>query len=1341
MNRRIVHRAMRHNARAPDVPVWTLERPPVLSGQDAGASVLLIVVPLLGAGSSMVVMLLFRGTTFAVVGASMMAVTILISVMLTVGRRGREVRSRRAQRGSYLSYLDRSRRELLRAETERAHLLHHAHPPCRALPLLVRSRRRLWERRRGDGDFLRVRLGTGTARTLHLHQRGEQDPLGPIDAFMQAEMERLQRRFEHAPHLPVEVDVEQAGVISVVGDRDFCEHVARVLLSQAACFSAPDELAVALLVPPRWRSRWSWATWLPHLGDTRYPTSTGPRPRLAPSVTALRALLHKDLHDRLDKGPLGPEPAEREASRLDVPALLVVCDDYGRPAGDLLADWPTMGPRDARMTVVHLLSRLADEPAVVGLRVQQCGGLGPLARVERIPRRDEPPDRQVIRLDDWGRAEVCALARSLAGLRLPSVPGDERQHRDHRAADIFALLGLSDPRTIELGRAWAARPPELFLRVPIGADDTGEPVLLDLKEAAVAGMGPHGLCVGATGSGKSELLRMLVLALVATHAPEDLAMVLVDYKGGATFAPFAPAPHVHGVITNLGDDALLVERVYVSLAGEVRRRQELLKRAGALADISAYRRRRSDPDLAPDELPPMPHLLVVIDEFGELLTARPEFIELFLSIGRIGRSIGIHLLLSSQRIESGKLRGLEAYLSYRIGLRTLSEAESRSVLDTADAFSLPTSPGYGYLKVDSSLYRRFRSGFVSGAFPERPDEQSAGAVMVQRAPFYGTVASEDGAAAQEDDATGRARQAAVAGHEGKPEPAPSVLEAVMTAVAGHDRVGPCIWSAPLPEQLTLDEVSLPEQGGEAVPRPAVRVALGLVDDPARQRQGTWELDLSAAGNILVVGGPRSGRSTLLRTLTASLALSHSADRVAVYGVESAGVGLSGIDSLPSVAGTGSRHDPEVMRRAIADVHAVMTTREEQGRQDVAGQLRGRGVAEAGVVGTRAGLASPLATGASVVLLIDGLGPLCEEHPGVVDRLHDLLRRGPSHDVYLACTVSRRHEVRLQAQGFFTTVVEMRLTDPAESGISRAQAQVLLAAPAGRCLLPSGLFAQVALPRVDGRADRETSAEGLASLVRHVRASATCCVPTVRVLPTTVREADLETSRRPGIVGLGLDEADFSTLSLDLNGSDQHLLILGDPGTGKTNVLSRLVRVLVTQHAAEDLVVAQIDPRAALRSAVPPDYLGGYAASTATARALIDAVLRELEERARQVDSASTYRPPPPRIIVMADDYEAMTAGGVSPLHPLIPYLPIAREIGLHLFLARRAQGAARGLLEPSLAAVRESDATALLFSADPAEGPLVGSVSPARLPQGRALLVRPGRQVRTVQTAWQDPAG
>src|SRR3712207_5392342 len=228
-------------------------------------------------------------------------------------------------------------------------------------------------------------------------------------------------------------------------------------------------------------------------------------------------------------------------------------------------------------------------------------------------------------------------------------------------------------------------------------------------------MGPHGLCIGATGSGKSELLRTLVIALVATHPPDRLNVVLVDFKGGATFAELGELPHVAGSITNLADDEALVDRFDVALRSEVQRRQELLRSEGGFTSQREYEAARA----AGADLGPLPSLLVIVDEFSELLSSRPDLIDTFVTIGRLGRSLGIHLLLASQRLEEGRLRGLDSHLSYRIALRTFSAGESRTVLGVPDPYELPPVPRSAYPRHHTTSPVRFRAADGSGGLPAR----------------------------------------------------------------------------------------------------------------------------------------------------------------------------------------------------------------------------------------------------------------------------------------------------------------------------------------------------------------------------------------------------------------------------------------------------------------------------------------------------------------------------------------------------------------------------------------------------------------------------------------------
>ena len=262
--------------------------------------------------------------------------------------------------------------------------------------------------------------------------------------------------------------------------------------------------------------------------------------------------------------------------------------------------------------------------------------------------------------------------------------------------------------------------------------------------------GTHNPC-----SFKSELLRTLVTALAATHSPDELNLVLVDFKGGATFLGCDRLPHTSAVITNLEEESTLVERMYDAISGEMNRRQELLRTAGNFANVGEYNASAT----AVREHGPLPALVIVVDEFSELLGQHPDFAELFVAVGRLGRSLHVHLLLASQRLEEGRLRGLDSHLSYRIGLKTFSSAESRQVLGVTDAYHLPGQPGAGYLKSDAEALTRFQASYVSGPLPRRaladasPDHPAASHGRVQL--FHGWSQEEDNtsAAVVLDDST------------------------------------------------------------------------------------------------------------------------------------------------------------------------------------------------------------------------------------------------------------------------------------------------------------------------------------------------------------------------------------------------------------------------------------------------------------------------------------------------------------------------------------------------------------------------------------------------------------
>lgn len=1251
MTTRVVHRPARVVRPVAQEDPLVVAPPPTLP-DGKGIAGVFVLLPIAGSTASLTLMMFFRGSGFAALGAVMMVVVLLATAVMYLSQRGQAARNRRLHRLRYLDHLEQLRGDLAAHQAAQRCAAWQVDPPPASLPDLVRDPARLWERRRRDADFLRVRAGIGSVPARELTLSDQSTPTAPADPFLLAEARMLVDRFGTAPDQPLLVPLDRAGDVSVIGSREDVLAMVVVLVSQVAALHAPEDVAIAACYAEE--SDWSWLRWLPHVEA------------LAPDHAALCALLSDDLALRATRAA--------QARLRDVAVshrrLLVICDCHGHDAVPL----PLPDNASALgVTVIHLVASRTAEPSEVSVRLTVQKGSMTVDLADGVLRGEA--DTLSVELAE-------GLARTLAPLRLSQDSYDDGSGTP--PADFTDLIAAHQQSERD------------FLRVPIGVDNLGKPVLLDLKESAQLGMGPHGLCVGATGSGKSELLRTLVLGLAATHSPADLNLVMIDYKGGATFAPLASLPHVTGLITNLADDPGLVSRVHASLAGEVQRRQRVLADAGKVPDIATYR--------LLDDVPSLPYLLVIIDEFGELLTAEPEIIELFLTIGRIGRSIGVHLLLASQRLEAGKIRQLDTHLSYRLGLRTLSEAESRTVLDTADAFHLPPLPGLGYLKVDSSVYTRFKTAYVSG--PLQSEER---AEPVRQRPAIAPVYTPPAVEVTDD----RKASARTTG--------PTLLSTTVSGITG-ERALP-LWLPPLPDAIALDRaaggIQATTDGLRLGRADGLRIPIGLLDDPAKQWQDTWFVDLAAAGgHVVVLGGPQSGKTTFLRTLVLGIAATRTPQELAVYGVDLAGTGLRALEKLPHVGGIAGRDSTERLRRTLEEVAGMLDERDAVLRKH-----RIDGIAELRLAHA-AGLVPELPA-ADVVLVIDGYGQLSGDYEKYEPLVHSVLARGGTHGIHLVTTARRFGEVRIAQQAAFGTRIELRLAEPGESGVDGKLARALPDRRPGRALTTDRLYGQIALPRIDSLPDR--SSEGLVQAVRAIRSSwVGPSAPAVRLLPGVLPLASLPDSGAG--VPFGVEESTLAPSSLDLFGRDQHMLVLGDSGCGKTNLLRVLAEGIARRGTPDDLVFAVFDPRRGLADAIPDALLGGYAPNSVLAAQLAGAVAKELSERAAAGRSG-------PRVVLLIDDYDVLTAAGTAPLSPLLPYVSSGRDVGLHVVMTRRVLGAARGMYEQFTAAVRESGCASLLMSGDRSEGQLFPGVRPSVLPVGRGLLLRHGDPVRTVQTA------
>ena len=841
--------------------------------------------------------------------------------------------------------------------------------------------------------------------------------------------------------------------------------------------------------------------------------------------------------------------------------------------------------------------------------------------------------------------DPTAVAASRDGQPLPSVPDRCSAPAAEALARRLARRAAGARTPFRLDPDWGATTDAERLTVVLGTGDDGAPVHLDLKEAAAGGIGPHGLVVGATGSGKSELLRSVVVQLALRHPPDELTMVLIDFKGGAAFAGLAELPHLAGLVTNLADDAVAVDRMSDALAGEVLRRQEVVRAAGATV---------ATPGLG------LPTLLVVVDEFAELVAARPELLEQFVAIARLGRSLGIHLVLATQRLDEGGMRPLEAHLAYRIALRTFSAGESLAALGVPDAALLPRRPGLGFLRPDPATLVRFAAPDLS-APRARPVHGS------RPVPFTAT----SGPAA-----------------ESGPSVVAEAAERIRRRGAPRARQ---VWLPPLGRHVTLGRL-LASYGGTGL-----CVPVGLVDRPREQRRLPLSVDV-AAGPVAIVGAPRSGRTTLVTTLLSALALRRSPSELRLYLLDP-GRALGALSGVPHVRVSAT--DPDLLRRAVAELSDLEAER------------------------TRTGERVP-----DVVVAVDGWGVLRQHHDDLLPDLNSLAERGPGLGIHLVVATNRWADLRGGARDAVATRLELRLADPLDSEVDRRQAALVPAGCPGRGIAGMGQFL-AALPQL-GDGPRPEPADGteLAAQVR--RRWPGQQVDQLRPLPREVPLGDL-----PPAAGLrfGLLE---SGLPATLTPGD-HLVVLGDAGSGRTSLLRSLAHELASgpPDRAQALV---LDPRGSLAGVLPASHRLGHLTNAAEAARTLAALAERLTGRlAGQLARQLAGPPVGPAVVVLVDDHELLAGAAGDPLQPLLSLLPRSREIGLSLVLARRAGGAGRALYEPTLLQLRELGATGVQLSISGEDGPLLGGLRPVSAPPGRGRLIRPGARAEALQAAWTAP--
>ena len=1001
----------------------------------------------------------------------------------------------------------------------------HRHPPTEALGVVLESMgTRIWEREPHRPDFLRLRVGAASLPTTNAIEAADSGT-PELRAELMAQIEG----YRHVDDMPMLVDLAATGHVGIAGRSDGVAALARSLALQVAIMHSPAEVALALMVDGPAEAEWEWAKWLPHLrsgaallgGEASavgIPAALAVLGRIE-ALVAQRAAAYSGSR-RSDSDALNPE-------NVGLPAVAVVYDaalgiDRAR-MNELLAAGPSVG--------VHVV--WMDEA---------FGGLPSRAGASVVVRSDGL--HADVGLVSTGqtvltRIETTTTARAEA-LALRLAPLVDAANRLEAASDLPASLTLAallgepglglDDQVVE--RRWGAA--ANGLHAAIGVLPSGRPLTVDLRRD-----GPHALVAGTTGSGKSELLQTLIAGLASAHPPSRVNFLLVDFKGGAAFAGCAELPHTVGMVTDL--DPAGTRRVLVSLEAELRRREHLLAAAGArdLAEMEG-----SDPSRAPASL------VVVIDEFAALSREVPELIDGVVDIAQRGRSLGLHLVLATQRPAGVVTEAIRANTNLRIALRVADAADSLDIVGSPLAAAISRStPGRAVVRVGAEELHVVQSAWAGARSSGR---HQSGGVRVSDFRLGGSSdAATPAAPAVEDAPTDLHR-----------------LAAMTSAVARRWGLAAPFrpWRDPLPERLDLDALDLDALGLEGAPW---RLPFGLVDLPDQQSQVPAAFDLPGDGHLAVVGASGAGTTTLLRTLAAAATRMAIEDTTSSRGatapirvdvIDASGRGLAALEGLPVVGSVlDAAGQVEQVLRLLRMLRAEVEER--------AAAFATSGVGELG--DHRASGGAPLPRR---LLLIDGFTAFHDLYDGIergvaIAIVDQLLADGRRAGIHLVLAADRPTGVA----GSILRAVRRKITlGPAEDDVSRSGVP-------GRGLL-DGREVQVAVVGGDPAvASQHAALRALAQRAVDVGVPVASPVP---VLPTDLPRATLAATATLAAVVVGRLDHDLEPATVDLTAGP--LCIYGTPSSGKSTALRSIAEEVrsVAPSAPIVFLAAHREPRPA-----------------------------------------------------------------------------------------------------------------------------------------------------------------
>lgn len=1181
----------------------------------------LIIPPLMMIGVTILITLIQPRGIYILATVGMSITTMIFSIRGFFKNRKKYKADKKERIDLYHLYLKDKAMELTRLEREQKEGMNYHFPTVLELTDLVESyNHRIYEKTPLHFDFLYYRLGLGKLPTSYELNYGQRERSGKKDA-LEEEGYALYSRHKKIPDMPIPANLSH-GPVGYIGPRNLVLEQLQLLVMQIATFHSYHDVQFITILPEEEKEQWSWMRWLPHaklqeLNVRGFVYNQRTRDQVLNSLNQILKLRRSQ-----------KEETSHKESTLFHPHYVVLVTDEKLILDHVIMEFFTEDPTDLGCSLVFVedvMSSLSENiQTVINIKDRNTGQL--VMEEGVLKETDFRLDHFPVDYDKERIARTLAPLNHLQNLK-SSIPD---------SVTFMEMYGAETFEDLQVSSRWEKNAPYKSLAVPIGLRGQGDLVQLNLHEKA---HGPHGLIAGTTGSGKSETIQSYILSLAVNFHPHDVAFLLIDYKGGGMANLFKNLPHLLGTITNL--DGAQSMRALASINAEIHRRERLF-REFEVNHINQYQKKFKNGEAKE----PLPHLFLISDEFAELKANQPDFIKELVSIARVGRSLGVHLILATQKPSGVVDDQIWSNSRFKIALKVADRSDSNEMLHTPDAAEI-TQTGRAYLQVgNNEVYELFQSAWSGADYqPEKDDMgiEDHTIYLINELGQY-EILNEDLSGLEDADEI---------------KEVPTELDAIVHNIqllCEEQEVPPVPqpWLPPLKERITLEELEEVQPTVAWEQEKPLSVLLGMADIPQAQKQEAVSINLAKDGHVLLYGSPGTGKTTFLQSAGMDLARKFSPKDLTMYLMDFGTNGLAPLSKLPQVADTMLLDQTEKISKFVRIMEKELNRRKKL--------LSDYGVGTLELYRQASGQKEP-----AIVILLDSYEAIKEEayEAELFKLLVRISREGLSIGVHLLMTAGRQTNLRAQLYSNFKHQLSLPQNEASEVRVIVGATPLAMTMEdiKGRALMKREEVdvIQLALP-VSGANDTQVL-NNLRQVVASLqeawtgqRPSAIPMVPEELTMDAFLNLPTTQEAVQNNELPIGLEFEEVQTIGLPFD-RFKHLLILSDKDAAMNAVTNHMIKLLL--HLFDKEIVTIFDPIDEYRSF--KDNVGNYLGNGMSYRSLLDS----LKER---VLMARKQRRMFEQFVIVTDLGQFVADSNIEP-NELALLMEEGHRVGLHFIFA------------------------------------------------------------------------